>query len=355
MIALRVRRYSRSVATANIRVGLLAYGAIGHEHNLAVQNTSGLELAAVCDMNPERVAAALELAPKAAKFSDATEMLDSGLLDLVVISTPPNTHYQWAKESLSRGIHVVLEKPMALTADQCDELIELASNNSLLLVVYQNRRFDDDFVTMRQIIRDGDIGEVFQYDSFVGGYSRPCDYWHSNAEVSGGAIFDWGSHFLDQILDIIPDEVAHVSGMNHKRVWTHATNADHAHVTVTFTTGKQATFVHSDLAAARKPKFYVLGTAGAIIGDWNPAAEPAVADLPAILTVRLADGSSRVVPLQAARPYEFHRSVVDFLNNGTPMEVQAVQSRDVVAIMEAAEQSAQQGARPVVPTLLRRT
>ena len=188
----------------------------------------------------------------------------------------------------------------------------------------------------------------------MGGYSRPCDYWHSNAEVSGGAIFDWGSHFLDQILDIIPDEVAHVSGMNHKRVWTHATNADHSHVTLTFSTGKQATFVHSDLAAARKPKFYVLGTKGAIIGDWNPAAEPAVADLPAILTVRLADGSSRVVPLQSAPPHEFHRSVVDFINNGTPMEVQAVQSRDVVAIMEAAEQSAQRGAMPVVPALLRR-
>ena len=63
--------------TSNIRVGLLAYGAIGHEHNLAVQNTIGLELTAVCDMNPDRVAAALELAPKATTFGDATEMLNS--------------------------------------------------------------------------------------------------------------------------------------------------------------------------------------------------------------------------------------------------------------------------------------
>ena len=342
------------MTSGDIRVGLLAYGAIGHEHNLAVQNTKGLELAAVCDMNPERVAAALELAPDAATFSDATEMLNSGLLDLVVISTPPNTHYQWAKESLSRGIHVVLEKPMALTVDQCDELIDLASKKGRLLVVYQNRRFDDDFVTMRQIIRSGEIGEVFHYDSFVGGYSRPCDYWHSNAEVSGGAIFDWGSHFLDQILDIIPDEITHVSGMNHKRVWTHATNADHSHVTVTFATGKQATFVHSDLAALRKPKFYVLGTKGAIIGDWDPAAEPAVADLPAILTVQLADRSSRIVPLQSPPPYSFHRSVVAFINDGTPMEVEAAQSRDVVAIMQAAEQSAEQNAQPIVPAIPRR-
>jgi scyllo-inositol 2-dehydrogenase (NADP+) len=338
---------------SSIRVGLLAYGAIGHEHNQAVQNAVGLELLAVCDTNPQRIEAALQLAPQATAFSDASEMLDSGLLDLVVISTPPKSHYQWAKESLLRGIHVVLEKPMALTADQCDELISLASEKDLMLVVYQNRRFDEDFVTMRQIIRSGEIGDVYHYDSFIGGYSRPCDYWHSNAEESGGAIFDWGSHFIDQILNIIPDDVAHVSGQNHKRVWTHVTNADHAHVTVTFSSGKQATFVHSDLAAARKPKFYVLGTEGAIIGDWDPAGEPAVADLPAILTVHHVDGTSRIAPLRPPVPHEFHRSIVEYINNGIPMEVNALQSRNVVAIMQAAEQSAMQNALPVTPVLRR--
>jgi len=101
------------MSTKPIRVGLLAYGAIGSEHNLAVQNTGGLVLSAVCDTKPERIEAARELATDFVGFSDATEMLDSGLLDLVVISTPPNSHFRWAKESLTRGIHVVLEKPMA--------------------------------------------------------------------------------------------------------------------------------------------------------------------------------------------------------------------------------------------------
>lgn len=336
---------------ASIRVGLLAYGAIGFEHNLAVQNTNGLTLSAVCDTKPERLAAARELASDFVGFSDAFEMLDSGLLDLVVISTPPNSHFHWAKESLQRGIHVVLEKPMALTSAECDELISLAAEKKLLLVVYQNRRFDADFVTMRSVISSGEIGEVYQFDTFVGGYSRPCDYWHSNAAVSGGAIFDWGSHFIDQILNIITDDVAHVSAQNHKRVWTHATNADHAQVTITFSTGKQATFIHSDLAAARKPKFYVLGTLGAIVGDWNALAEPAVADLPAALTLHRENSAAQEIKLAKLDDYEFHRSIVACLTSGEPMSVTALHSRNVVAIMQAAEESALNNAMPVVPKL----
>jgi predicted dehydrogenase len=204
---------------------------------------------------------------------------------------------------------------------------------------------------LRSIIASDTIGDVYQFDTFVGGYSRPCDYWHSDAAVSGGAIFDWGSHFIDQILNVITDDIAHVSGQNHKRVWTHATNADHAQVTITFATGKQATFIHSDLAAARKPKFYVLGTLGAIVGDWNPLAEPAVADLPAMLTVHRQNSAVEQVELEPLADYEFHRSIVAYLTTGTPMSVVAMQSRNVVAIMQAAEESARNNAMPVVPKL----
>ncbi|MGA0878177.1 MAG: Gfo/Idh/MocA family protein [Ilumatobacteraceae bacterium] len=335
-----------------MRVGLLAYGAIGHEHNVAIQETDGLTLSAVCDTNPDRVQAALALAPDAATFSDAGAMLDSGLVDLVIISTPPNSHFEWAQAALNRGLHVVVEKPMALTTKECDELLGMAASKGLLLVVYQNRRFDRDFVTLQHLIDACVIGEVFQYDSFVGGHAEPCHYWHSDATVSGGAIFDWGSHYLDQILAVFPDAVSHVSGLNQKRRWMHATNADHAQVTVTFESGKQATFVNSDLAAARKPKFYVLGTEGAIVGDWDPAAEPAVADVPAILSIHRPGRTPEVVDLDDVEPFTFHRSIVEFFEHGVPMPVTATQSRDVVAIMEAAEASARCHGNPVVPHLI---
>lgn len=339
---------------SEIRVGLLGYGAIGHEHNRAVQATPGLVLTAVCDQDEARVLAARTLAPEARAFADATEMLDSGDVDLIVVSTPPNSHHHWAIEGLRRDLHVVLEKPMALTARECDDAIALAAERERTMVVFQNRRFDPDFLALRQVVESGDLGEIFHVETFVGGFGRPCDYWHSDAAVSGGAIFDWGSHFLDQILALVPAPVAHVTGVNHKRRWHHATNADHAVATIAFTDGTQASFTHSDLAAARKPKYYVLGTSGAIVGEWDLRAEPAVADLPALLTLHGEDGTTTAIDGVNPPPFAFHRQLAAWLIDGQPMDVTAEQSRDVVAIMEACEESARSGGRPVTPRLLLR-
>ncbi|MEY3397254.1 MAG: hypothetical protein RLZZ534_1216, partial [Actinomycetota bacterium] len=84
---------------------------------------------------------------------------------------------------------------------------------------------------------------------------------------------------------------------------------------------------------------------------WNPMAEPAVADLPAILTLHRQDGTSQVIELEKLDDFEFHKSIVDYLTTGTPMSVKALQSRNVVAIMQAAEESALNNAMPVVPKL----
>lgn len=336
-----------------LRVGLLAYGAIGDEHNKAIGGCDGLSVAAVCDTNPARIAAALEIAPTAKTFSDADEMLGSGEIDLVIVSTPPNSHYAWAKKALDRGIHVVLEKPMALTTSECDELMALANAKSLVLVVYQNRRYDRDFLTIKAAIERGEIGEIFHYESFVGGYSRPCDFWHSDAEISGGAIFDWGSHFIDQILALIPSQVESVSGINHKRVWNHITNADHAEVKINFANGVQASFINSDLSAARKPKFYILGTHGALVGDWDTSGSGAVADHPAIIKLYKEDGAPQLLPLEPVEEFSFHKSLDARLHTGAVMTVQAEQSRDVVAIVQAAEESALQRGTFIAPVLLR--
>jgi len=362
-LVLRWVRHALGVAEGPpVRIGILGYGAIGHEHSAAIASVDGLVLAGVCDKSAERIAAARTLAPEVTAYDDGDALLASPDVDLVVVSTPPNTHAEWALRALGAGKHVVVEKPFSLTTAEADEMIAAAAAAERLVSVYQNRRWDADYLTVKRLVRSGAIGDVFHYESFVGGYGHPCNFWHSDEEVSGGAIYDWGSHFLDWILDLLPQQVEHVTASAHKRRWYDVTNADHSRVTIAFADGTEAEFVHSDLAAAMKPKWYVLGTEGAIVGHWRHervvsrsaigtlVEDPlAAADSPARITLHAADGSVTDVAVAPPPRVPFHRELADHLRFGAPMSVTAAGSRRNISVMEAATVSARDGGRPVTP------
>ena len=347
---------------APVRIGMLGYGAIGHEHAEAIGLTDGLELTAVCDPNPLRIEAAREFAPAVRGHADGEDLLNDDGVDLVIVSTPPNTHADWVLRALQAGKHVVVEKPFCLTVAEADRQIVAAEAAGLTLAVYQNRRWDADYLALKQAVRSGRLGEVFHLESFVGGYDHPCNFWHSDADISGGAIYDWGSHYLDWVLDLFTQEVEWVSATAHKRVWHDVTNADHTRVLLHFADGVEAEFTHSDLAAARKPKFYVLGTQGALVGSWRQQSivsrSPiglvledrfAVSDAPAELSLHAPDGSETRLAVPSPPPQPFHRELADQLLSGTPMSVTPQGSRRNIAVMQAATMSAADGGRPVVP------
>jgi len=345
-----------------VRVALLGYGAIGHEHNRAVAAVSGLSLSLVCDRMPARLDIARQVAPAARTTTDSHDVIADNDTDLVVVSTPPDTHAAWALQALDAGKHVVIEKPFALSTADADEVLDRAAERGRLAAVYQNRRADPDFLALRRLVRAGAIGEVFHLEAFVGGYGHPCNYWHSDEGVSGGAIYDWGAHVLDQILEVMPNQIEHVTAAEHKRRWHDVTNADHSRVTLRFAGGAEAVFVHSDLAAALKPRWYVLGTEGAVVGHWRTErvvsrtdvgtlAEDvlAPADAPPRLTLHQPDGSVTDLATPPGPDYAFHQELADHLLAGLPMTVAGAQSRRVVAVLEAARESARSGGWPVSP------
>jgi scyllo-inositol 2-dehydrogenase (NADP+) len=353
---------------APVRIGALGYGAIGHEHNTAIALTQGLELTAVCDPNPLRLAAARELAPDVRGHSEAMALLDDDQVDLVVVSTPPDSHAEWTLRALEHGKSVVVEKPFCITVAEADAQIAAAAERGLTLAVYQNRRWDPDYLALKEVILSGQIGQVFHYESFIGGYGHPCNYWHSDEAVSGGAVYDWGSHYLDWVLDLFRQEVEWVSATTHKRVWHDVTNADHSRVLVHFADGVEAEFTHSDLSAALKPKFYVLGTEGGVIGDWRHERVVARSSIGTLLEDRLAHSDSpadlrvftpngegrtheTLLAVPPAPPQPFHRQLADHLLSGEPMDVTPEGSRRNIAVMQAATLSAARGGRPVpLPT-----
>ncbi len=194
----------------------------------------------------------------------------------------------------------------------------------------------------------------------MGGFHHPCGYWHSHAPVSGGTTYDWGAHYLDWIVGLVGRKAHTVRGFRHNRVWHDVTNADQERIQIRFADGVEAEFVHSDIAAARKPKWYLLGTRGAITGHWHDVVThaidpdhyyrrhdiPATEMTPAItIAQRRAEGEIvRITPAVPERtPYAFHRNLADHLLLGEPIGAPLADSVKVVAILEAAARSMSRG------------
>ena len=342
-----------------VGVGLIGYGAIARAHAASISATSGLRLRGICDVSTER----LELAARewsVPTHSSTEDLLDDPDVGLVVVGTPPSAHADSVLAALAAGKHVVCEKPFALRVEEVDRMIDSAASRDRILTVYQSRRWDPDYIAMRDVVRSGRIGEPFYMESFIGGFSHPCDYWHSHEPISGGTIYDWGSHYFDWVLQLFPFTVKSVSAVAHKRVWHDVTNADQIRVDLTFDGGAQATFMQSDIAAALKPKWYLLGTQGAIVGDWREETvvsrgaggdlveeRLAPADSPARVTVlRPADdGGSHEEVLVLARRDEnaFYRNLADHVAWDEPLVVTPDEARRTVAVMEAAAHSIARG------------
>ncbi len=347
---------------SSVGVALLGYGAIGHEHSRAVQGVPGLHLAAVCDRSSDRLKAAEQMSPGVLTTTEAQDLLEDPAVDLVIVSTPPVTHAHWARLALLAGKHVVVEKPFCLTTVEADEILALAAARGLFVACYQNRRFDPDHRAIRAALEQDRLGEVFHVETFVGGYGHPCNLWHSDAAASGGAFYDWGAHVVDQLLDLLPQEVVAVEATEQKRVWLDVTNADHSRLTLRFAGGAEASFVYSDLAAALKPRWYLLGTRGAVVGHWRTEkvvsrsavgtlAEDvlAPADSPPVLELHDAHGSVTRLALPAGAGPAFHRDLADAVQLGLPPEVTGHQARRVVAVLEAALASVAAGGGAVAP------
>ncbi|HZR39932.1 MAG TPA: Gfo/Idh/MocA family oxidoreductase [Ktedonobacteraceae bacterium] len=343
-----------------VNVALIGYGAIGLEHGTAINNVPGLAFSLVCDRNEQRLQQAAQVFPGVRTCINLAEVIEDPDVDVVIISTPPNTHASIAMQMLHAGKHVVTEKPFCLTTAEADAMIESARERKRMLTVYQCRRWDPDYLAIQQVLKRDTIGPVFHIETFIGGYAHPCDYWHSHEPISGGLVYDWGAHYLDWILNIIPDRVVSVHAIEHKRVWHDVTNADQSCISLRFAGGQEAQFMHSDIAAALKPKWYILGERGAIVGHWRQefvktrkwsgdlieerlAPSEALPDLH-VFTRDTGDAIHQQHLMLPPMPaYAFHRNLANHLHNGEALSVTPEEARRNIAVMEAAKRSASHG------------
>jgi predicted dehydrogenase len=342
-------------------VGLLGYAqSVGQPHGLGIEATPGLILRAACDLDKERLRQAQQDFPEMKTYDSAEGLAKDPEVDVVIVATPPNTHADLSLKMMAAGKHIVCEKPLALNGKETAAMVEMAEKQRVHLSCHQNRRWDVDYLAIKQALADGLIGDLFYLETFVGGFNHPCGYWHSHDAISGGTTYDWGAHYLDWMVSLIPERVTEVISTRQNRVWHDVTNADQEKIQMRFAGGLEAEFIHSDIAAVRKPKWYLLGTNGAIVGHWRDVTsyetDPIVYfhehDIPATemvpdLTLYHRHHSGQIVAQKLALPvrehYLFHRNLADHLLTGEPIVAPLDDSVRVVGILEAAARSVAKG------------
>jgi len=349
------------ISDRTLGVGLLGYAqSVGQPHGLGIEATPGLILRAACDLDKERLRQAQQDFPEVKTYDSADGLAKDPEVDVVIVATPPNTHADLSLKMMAAGKHVVCEKPLALNGKETAAMVEMAEKQRVHLSCHQNRRWDVDYLAIKQALADGLIGELFYLETFVGGFNHPCGYWHSHDAISGGTTYDWGAHYLDWVVSLMPGPVSTVVSTRHNRIWHDVTNADQERIQMRFAGGLEAEFIHSDIAAVRKPKWYLLGTKGAIVGHWRDVTsyetDPIVYfhehDIPATemvpdLTLYHRHHSGQIVAQKLALPerehYLFHRNLADHLLTGEPIVAPLDDSVRVVGILEAAARSAAKG------------
>lgn len=195
-----------------LRVGLIGFGMGGRIfHAPLISHVKGLHLSMIRETRPENIELINQRYPDVRVVADAKEILSASDIDLVVVATPNRFHFEWAKKALEAGKHVVVEKPFTVSSEEADQLISLAQKVGRLLTVYQNRRWDGDFQTVKQVIESGVLGKLVEYEAHYDRFRntiRP-NTWKESVTEGTGLVYDLGAHLIDQALDLfgLPDTV----------------------------------------------------------------------------------------------------------------------------------------------------
>jgi scyllo-inositol 2-dehydrogenase (NADP+) len=294
--------------------------------------------------------------PGAKAVDSAGEVFADPDIDLVVIATPQAMHYEMAKMALLAGKHVVVEKPFVVHAQDAEELIRLAKEKGLVLTVYQNRRWDADFLTIRKLVNDGTLGDIYYFEAQYDRY-RPevANRWQDQDREGSGTLYNLGSHLIDQAVALFgcPDTVD--ADVDIQRDGGHA--PDYFHILLGF--GKRKVVLRSSYMVMKPgPRFQVHGTGGSFLKYGFDPQEDALAagkspdgpdwgreheDLYGELTVE-ENGKpvSRKIASVPGNYGEFYRLLADAVSGNGEVPVKPEDAAATIRIIELAMQSSRE-------------
>lgn len=337
-----------------IRVGLAGYGLAGSVfHAPLIAATPGLSLVLVSTSNPERAAAARRDYPGVDVVPDADALVARARdFDLLVVGTPNATHYPVADAALDAGLHVVVDKPFTATAAEGRALVAKARRAKRMLTVFQNRRWDGDFLTVRQLVDRGALGDVYRLESrFDRWRPEPRAGWKNERDAPGaGLVYDIGPHLIDQALQLFGPGASVFAEQRTVRAASKV--VDDAYIILTHRSGVSSHLVMSLAAAEPGPRFRVLGSRGTFTkfgldvqeDSLRQGARPGDAhwgEDPEDRWGRLANGNDvRAVPTERGAYERYYAGVAAAIRSDAPPPVDAADAVATIEIIEAANVSA---------------
>ncbi|MDF2439093.1 MAG: scyllo-inositol 2-dehydrogenase [Abditibacteriota bacterium] len=339
------------------RVAVIGYGRWGRQcHSYLISLVPGLQLFGV---------ASSDAAKRQQICNDwnckAYESLDDAIadpeVDVIVLATPNNTHCDFSVRALEAGKHVVTDKVMCLSLEECERMAAAAQSNHRLLSVFQNRRRDGDFLTLQNAISDGTLGEVKWIEMAWQGMGM-WGGWRGQLSAGGGRLYDLGAHLIDQLCLLFPQRVESVYCRLH-RDFEDTDVESEALVVIGFEGGRTGIADLSSRAAISKPRFYAHGDKATFIkhgldpqenamiaGDIDSARED-----PDTFARIKGPHIDQALPTLPGRWRDYYENLAEALTNGTTPLVTLSSARRTMTVLDAALQSARSGEviRPNAP------
>ncbi|MGX1163321.1 putative dehydrogenase [Arthrobacter sp. SLBN-100] len=316
----------RTIRTAVVGYGLS--GSVFHAPLIGADGRYSLDI--IATSNAERQKAATSRYPRVRTVHDGEAVLTHAAdLDLVVLGTPPATHYPLAKAALEAGLDVVVDKPFAVSSEEGRDLIALARQLGRVLTVFQNRRWDGDFLTLRKLLAAEAVGKVARFESrFERWAPTIAKAWKARATAAdgGGVLFDLGSHLIDQALLLLgPATVVHAE-LKARR---HDERADDdAFLVLRHDSGVLSHLTMNMLCAQQGARFRVLGSVGAftkngvdpqepyILAGGSPLDDEYGRESPEWAGLLGRDGHLDALPTERGAYPEFYRILADKILDG---------------------------------------
>jgi predicted dehydrogenase len=341
---------------ADLCAGVIGYGIAGRVfHAPLISSTPGLALTAIVTTDPERRARAAAAHPDAALLDTADDLYASGV-DVVVIGTPNKTHVDLALAAIDRGIAVVVDKPFAPTAAEARRVLDAAKAKGVPLTVFQNRRWDSDFRTVKEVVASGKLGRISRFESrYERWVPEIWDNWREFGapEEAGGLLYDLGAHLVDQALQLNGPVGSVYAELNRRRPG--ALVDDDVFVALTHTSGVRSHLWASAAVAHNGPRFRVLGDQAAFTSHGMDGQEDAllaglrpgqpgwgVEPESAWGSLGLLDDTKPVESERGAYE-EFYAQLVTALRDGGPLPVDPESAIAALEIIEDAFESANTG------------